>query len=114
MSGSCYLDGTATDSRTGHEVGHGGVATIIGALAGGFAGEKLEKRHEKHKEEAEEKRELERAHGPPRHPVGPYAPGGAFSDDGRPRHASKRHDRSPSYNDSESEDGGGRRHSRRY
>ena len=57
----------------GHEVGHNGVATILGAVAGAYGGHKLEGKHEEKKEE--KRRRAKEGRGP-RHEVGPYADGG--------------------------------------
>ena len=47
--------GGAVGAFAGHELGHNGIASGLGALAGVFAGHELEKRHEKKKD----RRELE-------------------------------------------------------
>jgi uncharacterized protein YcfJ len=54
----------------GHEIGHGKVATLLGAVAGGVAGHELEERHERHEEERERREDEKVAE--KRHPEGPY------------------------------------------
>lgn len=51
-------------------MGHNGVATVLGVVAGAYGGHKLENKHEKKKEEERRREKEEKG---PRYEPGPYA-----------------------------------------